>query len=232
VYSIDTGASHLRTVVSTGRGVLIRIHVVSNLGSSVRIPDCFDPLLGSYLGSLVTMVFSLKTLVVVTSLFSSTVDAFPTGAGGCIGGGAAVMSKHVTPAEGKTIVTGYLADGGVTLLLNGNPLTSGPAAEFVAATPTLQILTIAGSSDFRGLLVRLSAPDGVDTDMALFEISDDLRSADNVCTAPVVGITHANRNLKNQQSMSLSIAVPAVITLDVTVVFANDNKRKRTTISD
>jgi hypothetical protein len=172
----------------------------------------------------VTMMFSLKTLLVVTctSLFAS-VDAFPTGAGSCVGGEAAVMGGHVTPADGKTIVTGSLADGGVALLLNGSPLVPGTAVDFGVGTSSPQFLTLAGSSDFRGLLVRLSAPDGVDTTNSLIEQSDDLRSADNVCTAPVVGITHANRNLKNQQAMGLSIGVVTEVTLDVTVVFANNS---------
>jgi hypothetical protein len=167
------------------------------------------------------MVFSLKTVFVATALFASA-QARSTGAGCCAGGEAAVNDYHSAVQEGRTIETGSLADGGVSLLLDGSPLnaTAATVTDFSAAT--VHFLSLAGTSPYRGLLVRLSAPSGVDTTTALLEVSDDLQDADYVCSAPVAGITHTNANLKNDQSMSLSIPIEGEVTLDVTVVFANN----------
>jgi hypothetical protein len=166
------------------------------------------------------MVFSLKTIYVATALLASA-QARSNGAGGCAGGQAAVMGNHLSVQPGRTFETGSLADGGVSLLLDGSPLdaTAATATDFSAAT--VHVLTLVGTSPYRGLLVRLSAPSGVDTTTALLEVSDDLQDAD-VCSAPVAGITHTNADLKSMQSMSLSIRTEGEITLDVTVVFANN----------
>jgi hypothetical protein len=72
------------------------------------------------------------------------------------------------------------------------------------------------------MLVRLSAASGVDTTSALLEVSEDLQDADT-CVAPVVGITHTSSKLKNAQSMSLLLLSEGEVTIDVTVVVANNS---------
>jgi hypothetical protein len=159
------------------------------------------------------MMFSINTVFVATALFTST-QAFSTGAGGCAGGGAAVRGFHLT--DTKTIVTGSLADGGVGLYLEGVLLDPTTVANLPANN--LKILSLNGTSDYRGLLVRASS--AIDVSNALVETSDDLQEA-GVCDAPVTGITHNNSNLKNNQAMSIFL-VEGNLTLDVTVVFANN----------
>jgi hypothetical protein len=159
------------------------------------------------------MMFSINTVFVTTALFSSA-QAFSTGAGGCDGGGAAVRGFHLTAS--KTIATGSLADGGVGLYLEGALLNPTTVTNFTASN--LNILSLNGTSDYRGLLVRLSSD--VNASTVLLEITDDLKEAD-VCTAPVSGLTHSNGDLKNNQAMSLFLA-EGNLTLDVTIVFANN----------
>jgi hypothetical protein len=171
--------------------------------------------------SFFTMMFSLKTAFVATALLASA-QAFPSGAGGCDGGQAAVNGFHLSELNGKTIETGSLTDGNVGLLLNGVPLDPAATTAVNFTAGAVNVLTLAGTSPYRGLLIRLAAPSGVDTTTALLEVSDDLKDAAGVCTAPVVGITHTNSDLKFSQSVSLMIAAEGEVTLDVTVVVANN----------
>jgi hypothetical protein len=169
-----------------------------------------------------TMMFSLQTLFVAITLLASSAHAFPNGAGGCSGGEAAVMGFHLSTSGGKVITTGSLADGGVGLVLDGVPLDPMATTARNFSTSDIHVLTLAGLSPYRGMLVRLSSPSGVDTTSSLLETSDDLQDA-GACSAPVVGITHTNSNLKNAQSMQLSMPSEGEITIDVTVVIANNS---------
>jgi hypothetical protein len=168
------------------------------------------------------MVFSLKTIYVAIALLSSSAHAFSTGAGGCSGGQAAVMGFHLSTNGGKVTTTGSLADGGIGLLLDGVPLDAAAATAKNFSADEPHVLTVAGTSDYRGMLVRLSAASGVDTTSSLLEVSEDLQDADT-CVAPVVGITHTSSNLKNAQSMSLQLLSEGEVTIDVTVVVANNS---------
>jgi hypothetical protein len=168
------------------------------------------------------MVFSLQSLFVAITLFASSAHAFSSGAGGCSGGQAAVMDFHLSAEGGKASTTGSLADGGVGLLLDGVPLDAMLATASNFSTADIHVLTLAGTSPYRGMLVRLSAPSGVDTTSSLLEVSADLQDASS-CSAPVVGITHTNSDLKNTQSMSLFLPSEGEVTIDVTVVFANNS---------
>jgi hypothetical protein len=160
------------------------------------------------------MMFSINTVFVATALFASA-QAFSTGAGGCEGGQAAVAGFHL--AEGKAIETGSLEDGGVGLYLNDVLLDPTTVVNFTANG--LNFLSLNGTSDYRGLLVRASS--NADTEFPLMELSDDLQDA-AVCTAPITGITHTNSDLKNNHNMSLFLGA-GDLSLDVTVVFANNN---------
>jgi hypothetical protein len=169
-----------------------------------------------------TMVFSLQTVFVAITLLASSAHAFSSGAGGCSGGEAAVKDFHLSAQGGKASTTGSLADGGVDLLLDGVPLDAMAATARNFSAADIHVLTLSGTSPYRGMLVRLSAPSGVDTTSSLLEVSADLQDAGS-CSAPVVGITHTNSNLKNAQSMSLFLPSEGEVTIDVTVVFANNS---------
>ena len=77
-----------------------------------------------------------------------------------------------------------------------------------------------GTEDFLGILIRVQAADGVNTTNVLLEGNELLEPA-AACAAPIVGITHSSRTPKNNAIVILTIPGPGLVTLDVTVVFAN-----------
>jgi hypothetical protein len=140
--------------------------------------------------------------------------AFPSGAGGCSGGEAAVRGSHLQSG----FQTGSLGEGGFQVILDGDTLNPGGIVGFAAGED--HVLTVSGS--FLGILVRLQADDGVDTSAALSENSNLLQDA-SVCTAPVVGISHNSRAGKNGAEMILRLDEPSDVALDITIVLANES---------
>jgi hypothetical protein len=139
-------------------------------------------------------------------------SAFPSGAGGCSGGRAAVGGSHLQSG----FQTGSLGDGGVSVLLDGNTLNPGDLVSFTTGED--HALTVRGS--FLGIPVRLQADNGVDTSAALSETSSLLQDA-SVCAAPVVGITHNSRAGKNGAEVILRLDDPSNLALDITIVLGN-----------
>jgi hypothetical protein len=141
-------------------------------------------------------------------------SAFPSGAGGCSGGRAAVGGNHLQSG----FQTGSLGDGGFTVLLDGNTLNPGDLVSFTAGED--HALTVSGR--FLGILVRLQADNGVDTSAALSETSNLLQDA-SVCAAPVVGISHNSRAGKNGAEVILRLDEPSNVALDITIVLGNES---------
>jgi hypothetical protein len=154
----------------------------------------------------------LFTHLLFFSVALNGASAFPSGAGGCGGGSAAVRGSHLQSG----FETGSLGDGGFQVILDGDTLSPGDQVSFTVGED--HVLTVSGS--FLGILVRLAAADGVDTSAALSEDSNLLQDA-SACSAPVVGITHNSRVGKNGAEVILRLDEPSLVTLDITVVLGN-----------
>jgi hypothetical protein len=166
-----------------------------------------------------SMKLSLSFCIVSALTFhAQSVEAGPLGAGGCYGGIAAVDGSHVLR---NTTVNGTLADGGFSLFVNDLQVDS--STNFPLDLSEMYPIYVSGDKLYKGVLYRLEAEDGSDMTgfMELSEGDTNTRFAD-VCLAPVVGVTHANANEKNDVPATLNTGEePAVYLLDVTIVVAN-----------
>ena len=139
--------------------------------------------------------------------------AYPSGAGSCAAGVAAVQGPHLTRG---TITTGSLALGGFTVALGGSPLVDGVTSTFDINTDVS--LTIAGTKTFKGFLLRLG---GSNTISSLTGTGDVQVS--NICTVDGVGgVTHTSASEKTTVTATLRLATAAAgLPLDVLVVVQN-----------
>jgi hypothetical protein len=156
------------------------------------------------------------TLLLLLSVALNGASAFPSGTGSCTGGRAAVNGPH---RSADTTVTGFLDNGDVVVMLDGETLNTAVQVSFTVGED--HVLTLSGGA-FRGILVRLEADNGVDTSAALSEDSNLLRDA-SVCAAPVVGITHTSNAVKNEARVILRLDEPSEVSLDITVVILLDS---------
>jgi hypothetical protein len=149
------------------------------------------------------------------------VQAFSNAAGGCMGGVAAVEGLHLDTSGGRSVVGGTLAESRIVVTVGDTILdASSGQATTVPIGQDLMVTVDSGDIGYLGVLVRLSAPAGIDTTGALVPGTNTQVAA--VCAAPVVGITHTNANEKMLSTgmVRFDEAVDGVV-LDVTVVFIN-----------
>ena len=158
----------------------------------------------------------MKFAGLLLSLIPSLVSAFPTGAGGCDGGGVSAP-KGLHLREG--FVQGTLADGVVTVTFDGTELAAGSTYQ---STPTADVtLTVTSNSTYRGILVRVEG--NPDFPPIITSADTLLRDADDVCTDPgVVGITHNSRDDKSSSTVVITTLVAAELTIDINVVEVNN----------
>lgn len=160
--------------------------------------------------------YLLLRLATVLLLFALQITwAFPTGAGSCIGGEAAVGGGHLTRTN---VVNTTFAALGIQVSIGGTIVT--PGATFgllIGDDPMVEI--IATANPFRGALIRLEAKQGQTITGGLIP-GINAQSA-SVCEAPVLGITHGDNDIKTSFSGVLKINNPGLTTLDITVVEVN-----------
>ena len=155
----------------------------------------------------------------------STAEAYPNAAGRCPAGEAAVAQSHV--ADGKSITTGSLMDGGFSVLLNGVPLGGKPPSFRVGEEESLTITS--DSATFRGFLIRIAPPEGIVADVrdAIQPVSSndtDVQVATTTCVQveQVGGLTHTDRTDKTEVSATLFVEEAiSGLTIDVTIVGEN-----------
>lgn len=150
-------------------------------------------------------------------LLFAAVNAYPDRAGGCEGNAPAVGGDHLDP--NKDVVPGTLTDGVITVTIGGTVLSATEAAEFPIGED-LMIAVEAGDTPYLGVLVRLEAPNGVDTTAALLPQKGTQIAVE--CAAPIVGISHMDRNEKDIVTGTIRFDQEVLgVVLDVTVVFLN-----------
>jgi hypothetical protein len=167
---------------------------------------------------LVTIVsMMLLSLLLVASLFSSTI-AGPNGASGCMGGIPAVGGAHLR--EGA--VNGSLAEGGVSVDIGNVTMQVGDTFEAMPFD-SFDLTVTAGDAPIRGILVRLECQ----TDLTgALSSEDPLLQEAQACEQDdnfVVGMTHTSNVDKGVITMVIGLGTVTTVSVDVTVVMANDN---------
>lgn len=155
-------------------------------------------------------------------------EAYPSAAGRCPAGEAAVSSSHVAEfaGAGKTVATGTLAEGGFSVRLNDVPLGGKPPSFRVGEEQTISITS--DSNPFRGFLIRIGPPQGIVVDLRdAIQIGNgtDTQVATNTCVEveQVGGLTHTSNTDKMEISGTLFVEQAlSGIQLDVTVVEVNN----------
>jgi hypothetical protein len=179
-------------------------------------------------GFLITVNALLGLLILHQDM--PVVDALPGGAAGCPSGIAAVNGPHVNNATVE-IVTGPLAQGGVTLVVQDQDVVppSNTINLMIGTEYTIGVRRDGGGS-FRGVLLRAEdiSTDPVGTLILEPREGDTLLHDATACTseAPAVGITHTSRSNKTNVTGLIRYEVDADATavdvsgatLDVTVV--------------
>ena len=147
------------------------------------------------------------------------VDAFSTGAGGCNGGMAAAEEFHLDESNGREVRGGALIDGEIVVSIGGQILTVTNAID-VPIGEDLLLSVNAEDIEYKGVLVRLEAPSGVDTGGALLPGANT--QVAQVCSDPIIGITHTDSATKSMSTGTIRFDEEVLnIALDITVVFEN-----------
>lgn len=167
------------------------------------------------------MAYHFRLFALFTLYVARTAKSFPNGAGGCAGDMAAVGGYHLDKSNNRTVSTNTLAAGGVDVRIGDVLLDPNAVADF--ATGQNHTVTVETTQfPIRGTLIRLQAPEGIDTTAAL--TPGMLMQAAKACVPsfPVVGTTHTDSSDKTalMSTIRFDDAAKSVI-LDVTVVFIN-----------
>jgi len=163
---------------------------------------------------LVTNSLFVILFLYVTTWCPKTGHAYPSGAGDCPQGRAAVNGAHL----GGT--TGTLESAGFHVLLDGTVLNGGTSAN--VATNKSHTISIVGSSLFTGFLIRIGG--SISTTHAFTVPSNQsaiVRLASDTCgsTYNVGGITQTDGSDKQQISATLQMnSLASSLPVDVTVV--------------
>lgn len=142
-----------------------------------------------------------------------TVHAFPSGAGSCTGGKAAVGGPHTSTATGKTIKSNTLAAQKVTVTIAGKTYAAGTTISLKSNTN--HAVKVSGIG-MKGVLVRLST--------GTITAGTNAQTA-SVCTSPVVGITHKSNTVVGSYGGTIKIPKATKgVTMDITIVYNANSK--------
>ena len=166
------------------------------------------------------MNFTTVTLLICSLLLSASkeVKSFPTGAGGCEGGIAAVGGSHLGLSDGRVVSNNSLETGGVTVQIGNFTLDTNSPLD-LATLENHTITIISSQFPIRGILIRVEA-DGADTSTIL--TPGPLTKEAIACVAPIVGTTHIDSSDKSELTSVIRFDenLDSVI-LDITGVFVN-----------
>jgi hypothetical protein len=152
------------------------------------------------------------------SFLMGSAQAFSAGAGGCVGGAAAVGGSHLAR---ETTLTGTLAEGGLSVYINNELKDISTPLSLAVAKP--YSVHVNGTSEYKGILYRLESTLGLDVTGFVTPAADDPRTKiADACAAPATGLTHVNSDLKNNIPMFLNIESAGTYKVDVTIVISNN----------
>jgi hypothetical protein len=172
-------------------------------------------------------------------LISRDANAFPTGAGGCLGGGAAVGGGHLSSSN---IVTGSLLDARIHFELDGDELLEdGPLYARVNKSTPLTMTAPYSGKGIKGFLIRLSSSDTAAT--SDYDLTDALslpivseerqpfietKVVESLCEdSGAAGLTHINANPKYiiKGELLITQSIESDLLLDVTAVLENSDSK-------
>jgi hypothetical protein len=152
------------------------------------------------------------------------VQAFPTQAGGCHGGEAAVAGWHVANhnSDGniRLVTTGALSDNDIAFFVDGiemSSTTTVTTSVLLGVEHTVEI--VASQNPFKGALIRVES-----SHAATFALTPMIHAQQaSACTVPnVQGVTHTSNALKNVVSAAFFTPEAGDFVVDVTVVDVNN----------
>lgn len=175
--------------------------------------------------------------------------AYPTGAGSCVGGTAAVGGSHLDPSNGM-ILSGTLTEGQVVVTLDQQTLQSSSTTTSVQTNQeyTLSVTSNNPNGGFRGIFIRMELTPSSSSSVSSVSLESDnnsfittdlllvsfvqwdtsiTRLADDVCSSEsydpntVQGLTHVNNDEKKQITSTVRWDAPGMAYIDITIVGAN-----------
>jgi hypothetical protein len=157
-----------------------------------------------------------------TSPLLVVVQAYSTGAGACPAGVAAVGGFHLDASNGRTVQTGELYQGGVSVTLSNIQSPLVPMQATTIATQTEYTLTVATTNEqgFKGILLRLGGSETMTiqpTDATILQEASACTTESNYA----VGVTHVNNAPKLSVSALVRFDAPGTVALDITLVGIN-----------
>jgi hypothetical protein len=150
----------------------------------------------------------------------AAVQAFPSAAGGCQTGAAAVSGLHLQNGPGESTLDAL----GIEISVDGEVLTPvSLGGSFAIASGVDHTVEVTATVEpFRGFLLALSSTtDATDLSTALTPVDTAIEQPAGVCIAPVVGVTHTSAADKTSASATLRLDQGDDLNLDVTVVMLN-----------
>jgi hypothetical protein len=175
------------------------------------------------LSSLIRLVVSFLILSTITNI---VVYSFPSGAGGCIGGKAAVEDSHRSTEDGKRVRFLTFQQKQISVQFGrSNPFTLGTNVTTFKIPYTDPALVTVIARKSKGILIRFVPRFWP----IVIQPLDNTQMAD-ACSKPILGMCHKNNNLKNRYDGYIKLddddSTPnpkAVIIVDITVVYNNDD---------
>jgi hypothetical protein len=152
-----------------------------------------------------------------------TVSAFPSGAGGCMKGKAAVGGPHLSSM--RNITMGSLEQGKFEVTVDGKKLKPNMTLSIHADKEYDIVVSVRGRSKamMKGILIRVETPAmaSLETDSLLLQPASACAAVNNTA---VHGITH-NSPVPKKNAMATLMVMnnnqTNIVYLDVTVVVAN-----------
>jgi hypothetical protein len=148
-------------------------------------------------------------LLAVFAYGPSVIDAFSTGAGGCMAGQAAVGGAHLA---NPNIVTGTLVQGAFSVAVGDEPFPL--SAPLVIGEP--YTITVQGPA-FRGVLIMSDS-----SDVSLTPVDNLLQNSIACDALGYPGITHVNSEFKDEVTGEIVCSGAGTQNVGVTVVVANN----------
>jgi hypothetical protein len=161
------------------------------------------------------------------------VGAYPNGAGSCVGGMASIGGFHLESTNSqtgdkRTVLTGELSEGKVSVLIDDTDALDF-AAPYGLQTQTDYTITVVTTQDpgYKGILLRFAnADNAIDaaTQILLEPVDDLLQPSEHCSTDEVntVGLTHTDNVVKLSVRATMRFDAPGTVQLGITIVGAND----------
>ena len=148
------------------------------------------------------------------------VNGFPTGAGDCPGGIAAVGGSHLGLTDDRPVSNSTLETGGVTVQIGDIILVPNTPLD-IATFEDHTINIVSAEFPLRGILIRVEA-NGVVNDTSAMLTPGVATQEAMACVAPIVGTTHIDASDKSEITSTLRLDESLDgVTLDITGVFVN-----------